>query len=184
VRLYRHDCALHQQELDRRWVHTTDAVATLPAGTEISAVIYPPQAAIPGAGAARRVGDQQLVALNLTRDHHILNGAEGARFLQDVKAILESPLRLGAVSDIAERVRAATPLVEQVVVETIGDRAIASVHLNAAILRRTEQQGPADSSIAAAANAARIQRLLASAIAGTDARCRIAVLNVDTVVAE
>jgi len=62
--------------------------------TEITAVIYPPQAAILGVGATRPVGDEQLLALNLTCDHRILNGADGARFLQDVKAILESPLRL------------------------------------------------------------------------------------------
>jgi len=71
--------------------------------TEITAVINPPQAAILGVGAARTVlareesgeiVDRQLVALNLSCDHRILNGADGSRFLQDVKALLETPLRM------------------------------------------------------------------------------------------
>lgn len=71
--------------------------------TEITAVINPPQAAILGVGAARTVlareedgeiVDRRLMALNLSCDHRILNGADGARFLQDVKALLEAPLRM------------------------------------------------------------------------------------------
>jgi pyruvate dehydrogenase E2 component (dihydrolipoamide acetyltransferase) len=71
--------------------------------TAITAVINPPQAAILGVGAARptlaRAGngeivDRQLVTLTLSCDHRILNGADGSRFLLDVKQCLESPLRL------------------------------------------------------------------------------------------
>jgi pyruvate dehydrogenase E2 component (dihydrolipoamide acetyltransferase) len=71
--------------------------------TEITAVINPPQAAILGVGSARtelargedgEIVDRQLVALNLSCDHRILNGADGARFLQDVKALLETPLKM------------------------------------------------------------------------------------------
>jgi len=87
------------------------------------------------------------------------------------------------VSELAERLRAATPLVERVDVERIGDRVIASVHLNAAIVRgRAEQQGLSDSSIAAAAQDARVQRLLATVIAGTGAACKIVVPDGDAVV--
>jgi pyruvate dehydrogenase E2 component (dihydrolipoamide acetyltransferase) len=71
--------------------------------TAITAVINPPQAAILGVGAARptlargddgEIVDQQLLTLTLSCDHRILNGADGSRFLFDVKQCLESPLRL------------------------------------------------------------------------------------------
>jgi pyruvate dehydrogenase E2 component (dihydrolipoamide acetyltransferase) len=71
--------------------------------TQITAVINPPQAAILGVGAARpvlargsdgEIVDEQLLALNLSCDHRILNGADGSRFLADVKALLETPLRM------------------------------------------------------------------------------------------
>lgn len=71
--------------------------------TAITAVINPPQAAILGVGAARAtlargedggVVDRQLLTLTLSGDHRILNGADGARFLADVRETLESPLRL------------------------------------------------------------------------------------------
>lgn len=71
--------------------------------TAITAVINPPQAAILGVGAARatlardehgEIVDRQLVTLTLSGDHRILNGADGARFLADVRETLESPLRL------------------------------------------------------------------------------------------
>lgn len=69
--------------------------------TAITAVINPPQAAILGVGATRdtlarvdgKVVDRRLLTLTLSCDHRILNGADGARFLFDVKALLESPLR-------------------------------------------------------------------------------------------
>ena len=71
--------------------------------TAITAVINPPQAAILGVGASRptlargqngEVVDRQLLTLTLSCDHRILNGADGSRFLLDVKHCLESPLRL------------------------------------------------------------------------------------------
>jgi pyruvate dehydrogenase E2 component (dihydrolipoamide acetyltransferase) len=71
--------------------------------TAITALINPPQAAILGVGAARptlartddgEIVDRQLLTLTLSCDHRILNGADGARFLYEVKQILENPLRL------------------------------------------------------------------------------------------
>jgi pyruvate dehydrogenase E2 component (dihydrolipoamide acetyltransferase) len=38
--------------------------------------------------------DRQVLTLTLSADHRILNGADASRFLSDVKAILEQPLRL------------------------------------------------------------------------------------------
>ena len=71
--------------------------------TQITAVINPPQAAILGVGATRPVlargedggvVDRQLLTLNLSCDHRILNGADGSRFLRDVQALLQTPLRM------------------------------------------------------------------------------------------
>jgi pyruvate dehydrogenase E2 component (dihydrolipoamide acetyltransferase) len=72
--------------------------------TAITPVINPPQAAILGVGAARptlardsetgEIVDRQLLTLTLSCDHRILYGADAARFLADIKALLESPLRL------------------------------------------------------------------------------------------
>lgn len=70
--------------------------------TAIRPVINPPQAAILGVGAiretlARRDGeliDRRLMTLTLSADHRILYGADAARFLADVKALLEAPLKL------------------------------------------------------------------------------------------
>src|SRR5213595_3728239 len=42
----------------------------------------------PGLGVGRRM------ALTLSCDHRVMDGAMGARFLQDVKRLLEEPLRL------------------------------------------------------------------------------------------
>jgi pyruvate dehydrogenase E2 component (dihydrolipoamide acetyltransferase) len=68
------------------------------------AVINPPEAAILAVGTVQKVPwvDEvtgQLVAmermrLGLSCDHRVIDGATGARFLQTLKAILESPLRL------------------------------------------------------------------------------------------
>ena len=70
--------------------------------TAIRPVINPPQAAILGVGAIREtlarsgqeIVDRRLMTLTLSGDHRILYGADGARFLADVKALLESPLKL------------------------------------------------------------------------------------------
>jgi pyruvate dehydrogenase E2 component (dihydrolipoamide acetyltransferase) len=69
---------------------------------EFSAIINPPEGAILAVGSVRRVpvvdGDAVTVgrrmALTLSCDHRVMDGAMGARFLQDVKRRLEEPLRL------------------------------------------------------------------------------------------
>lgn len=70
--------------------------------TAIHPVIDPPQAAILGAGAIRdtlvrvegEIRDRKLMSLTLVADHRILYGAEAARFLAEIAALLEAPLRL------------------------------------------------------------------------------------------
>jgi pyruvate dehydrogenase E2 component (dihydrolipoyllysine-residue acetyltransferase) len=70
--------------------------------TAIRPVINPPQAAILGVGAIRetlarqggQIVDRRLMTLTLSGDHRILYGADGARFLAEVKALLEAPLKL------------------------------------------------------------------------------------------
>jgi pyruvate dehydrogenase E2 component (dihydrolipoamide acetyltransferase) len=71
--------------------------------TAIMPVINPPQAAILGVGAARptlargddgEIVEEHRVSLTLSCDHRILNGADAARFLMDIKRGLETPLRL------------------------------------------------------------------------------------------
>lgn len=67
-----------------------------------TAVINPPQAAILAVGAAHPepvVRDGELapgtvMALTLSIDHRVLDGATGAAFLADLKALLEQPLRI------------------------------------------------------------------------------------------
>jgi pyruvate dehydrogenase E2 component (dihydrolipoamide acetyltransferase) len=67
-----------------------------------SAIINPPEGAILAVGSVRRVpvaaGDAVTVgrrmALTISCDHRVMDGAMGARFLQDVKWLLEEPLRL------------------------------------------------------------------------------------------
>jgi pyruvate dehydrogenase E2 component (dihydrolipoamide acetyltransferase) len=68
------------------------------------AVINPPEAAILAVGAVQRVpwvddASGEVVAmermrLGLSGDHRVIDGATGARFLQTLRAILESPVRL------------------------------------------------------------------------------------------
>ena len=68
------------------------------------AVINPPEAAILAVGAVQKVPwvdgtTGQVVAterlrLGLSCDHRVVDGATGARFLQTLKAIIESPVRL------------------------------------------------------------------------------------------
>src|SRR5437773_3299653 len=70
--------------------------------TEFSAIINPPEGAILAVGSVRRVpvvadaglGVGRRMMLTLSCDHRVMDGAMGARFLQDVKRLLEEPLRL------------------------------------------------------------------------------------------
>ena len=67
-----------------------------------SAIINPPEGAILAVGSVRRVpvveGEALAVgrrmALTISCDHRVMDGAMGARFLQSVKRLLEEPLRL------------------------------------------------------------------------------------------
>ena len=69
---------------------------------EFSAIINPPEGAILAVGAVRRVpvvddaglGVGRRLAVTLSCDHRVMDGAMGARFLQDLKRLLEEPLRL------------------------------------------------------------------------------------------
>lgn len=69
---------------------------------EFSAIINPPEGAILAVGSVRKVpvvdGDAVSVgrrmAMTLSCDHRVMDGAMGARFLQDVKRLVEEPLRL------------------------------------------------------------------------------------------
>jgi pyruvate dehydrogenase E2 component (dihydrolipoamide acetyltransferase) len=70
------------------------------------AVINPPEAAILAVGAAQRVPwvdeatgaivAMERMRLGLSCDHRVVDGATGARFLQTLRLVLESPLRLVA----------------------------------------------------------------------------------------
>jgi pyruvate dehydrogenase E2 component (dihydrolipoamide acetyltransferase) len=70
--------------------------------TEFSAIINPPEGAILAVGAVRKVpvaseeglGVGRRMALTLSCDHRVMDGAMGAKFLRDVKRLLEEPLRL------------------------------------------------------------------------------------------
>ena len=70
--------------------------------TEFSAIINPPEGAILAVGAVRQVpvvtGGALAVGrrmnMTISCDHRAMDGAMGARFLQDVKRRLEEPLRL------------------------------------------------------------------------------------------
>jgi pyruvate dehydrogenase E2 component (dihydrolipoamide acetyltransferase) len=69
---------------------------------EFSAIINPPEGAILAVGAVRTVpvvteaglGVGRRLMVTLSCDHRAMDGAMGARFLQDVKRRLEEPLRL------------------------------------------------------------------------------------------
>jgi pyruvate dehydrogenase E2 component (dihydrolipoamide acetyltransferase) len=70
--------------------------------TEFSAIINPPEGAILAVGTVRTVpvvtadglGVGRRMMVTLSCDHRVMDGAMGARFLQDVKRLLEEPLRL------------------------------------------------------------------------------------------
>ncbi|HET7339928.1 MAG TPA: dihydrolipoamide acetyltransferase family protein [Methylomirabilota bacterium] len=70
--------------------------------TEFSAIINPPEGAILAVGAVRKVpvvtdeglGVGRRMMLTLSCDHRVMDGAMGARFLQDLTRLLEQPLRL------------------------------------------------------------------------------------------
>ncbi|MHB1467824.1 MAG: 2-oxo acid dehydrogenase subunit E2 [Solirubrobacteraceae bacterium] len=71
--------------------------------TAIKPVVNMPQAAILGVGATRAVlardqdgeiVDRSLLTLTLSCDHRILYGADAARFLAEIRQLLERPLRL------------------------------------------------------------------------------------------
>jgi pyruvate dehydrogenase E2 component (dihydrolipoyllysine-residue acetyltransferase) len=70
--------------------------------TEFSAIINPPEGAILAVGTVRAIpvvtdaglGVGRRMMLTLSCDHRVMDGAMGARFLQDVKRLLEEPLRL------------------------------------------------------------------------------------------
>lgn len=72
--------------------------------TAITPVINVPQAAILGVGALRdvlarvdgEIVDRRLMTITLSCDHRILYGADAARFLSDIRALLEAPLRIAA----------------------------------------------------------------------------------------
>ena len=73
--------------------------------TEFSAIINPPEGAILAVGTVRRIpvvdtagsiGVGRRMMLTLSCDHRVMDGAMGARFLQELKRLLEEPLRLVA----------------------------------------------------------------------------------------
>jgi pyruvate dehydrogenase E2 component (dihydrolipoamide acetyltransferase) len=69
---------------------------------EFSAIVNPPEGAILAVGSVvkqpviegERVGIGRRMRLTLSCDHRVMDGAMGARFLQDLKRLLEEPLRL------------------------------------------------------------------------------------------
>ena len=69
---------------------------------DFSAIINPPEGAILAVGSVLKVpvvtdaglGVGRRMKLTISCDHRVMDGAMGARFLQDVKRLLEEPLRL------------------------------------------------------------------------------------------
>lgn len=69
---------------------------------EFSAIILPPQAAVLAIGAVKKqpvvLNDQivvrQMMKTTVSVDHRVSDGMEGAQFLQELKAVLENPIRL------------------------------------------------------------------------------------------
>jgi pyruvate dehydrogenase E2 component (dihydrolipoamide acetyltransferase) len=70
---------------------------------QFSAIISPPEAGIIAIGSARKIpvvtADGQIVAqtqikVTISVDHRVSDGSEGALFLEELKAIIENPMRL------------------------------------------------------------------------------------------
>jgi pyruvate dehydrogenase E2 component (dihydrolipoamide acetyltransferase) len=69
---------------------------------EFSAIINPPEGAILAVGSVRvqpvvtdtGLGVGRRMKMTISCDHRVMDGAMGARFLQDMKRLLEEPLRL------------------------------------------------------------------------------------------
>lgn len=69
---------------------------------DFTAIINPPEAAILAVGAAVEepvirngsLTTHTLITMTMTVDHRVLNGAEAAAFLHDLKSLLEEPLRI------------------------------------------------------------------------------------------
>jgi pyruvate dehydrogenase E2 component (dihydrolipoamide acetyltransferase) len=69
---------------------------------EFSAIINPPEGAILAVGSVLKVpvvtdaglGVGRRMKMTISCDHRVMDGAMGARFLRDVKRLLEEPLRL------------------------------------------------------------------------------------------
>jgi pyruvate dehydrogenase E2 component (dihydrolipoamide acetyltransferase) len=59
--------------------------------TSFVPIVNAPQAAILGVGAVVAREGRSAMALTFVGDHRIVNGADGARFLADVRARLEDP---------------------------------------------------------------------------------------------
>jgi pyruvate dehydrogenase E2 component (dihydrolipoamide acetyltransferase) len=71
--------------------------------TTFTPIINPPQAAILGVGTIRKelelgaggaVVERSVMDLSLTVDHRLIDGAQGALFLQALTGLLESPARI------------------------------------------------------------------------------------------
>jgi pyruvate dehydrogenase E2 component (dihydrolipoamide acetyltransferase) len=54
-------------------------------------IVDPPQVAILGLGRVRPQGDRRIVSATLVFDHRALDGADGARFLDDLSRALDAP---------------------------------------------------------------------------------------------
>ncbi|MBI4312008.1 MAG: 2-oxo acid dehydrogenase subunit E2 [Chloroflexi bacterium] len=69
---------------------------------EFSAIILPPQAAVLAIAAVRpeavvvdgQVAVRQMMRLTISVDHRVSDGVEGARFMQEIKGLLEKPVSL------------------------------------------------------------------------------------------
>jgi pyruvate dehydrogenase E2 component (dihydrolipoamide acetyltransferase) len=67
-----------------------------------SAIINPPEAAILAVGSAQQIpvvlnGELKIgtrMKVTLSVDHRVSDGVEGAQYLQELKALLENPMRL------------------------------------------------------------------------------------------